>query len=134
MGFIKMKSVFDRTCALRRKPKSSFLTECLLISSRLHFNSFLFILRNNIYFQDLEFKVQAALGFVSQSANGLIFLAVSEQISQVNVVYHCDKDDQMALPSVDFLNPLPCAYLCRLFLVQHKLNTNLQSTYRQILG
>ena len=34
-------------------------------------------------------------------------LAVSEQISQVNVVYHCDKDDQMALPSVDFLNPLP---------------------------
>ena len=43
--------------------------------------------------------MQAALGFVSQSANGLIFLAVSEQISQVNVVYHCDKDDQMALPS-----------------------------------
>ena len=98
MGFIKMKSVFVRTCALRRKPKSPFLTKRLLVSSRLHFNSFLFILRNNIYFQDLEFKVQAALGFVSQSANGLIFLAVSEQISQVNVVYHCDKGDQMAPP------------------------------------
>ena len=42
--------------------------------------------------------MQAALGFVSQSANGLIFLAVSKQISQVNVVYHCDKDDQMAPP------------------------------------
>jgi len=78
---------------LRRKPKSPFLTKRLLVLSRLHFNSFLFILRNNIYFQDLEFKVQAALGFVSQSANGLIFLAVSEQISLLA------SSDQMALPS-----------------------------------
>ena len=46
------------------------------------------------------------------SALGFIILAARKWISQVNVVYHCGKDDQMALPSVDFLNPLPCAYLC----------------------
>ena len=34
--FIKMKSIFVRTCALLRKPKSPFLTECLLVSSRQH--------------------------------------------------------------------------------------------------
>ena len=62
--------------------------------------------------QDFKFSVQAAFGFVSQSAIALIMFAVSKRISQVNVVYHCGKDDQMALPSVDFPNPLPCAYLC----------------------
>ena len=36
--------------------------------------------------------MQAALGFVSQSANGLIFLAVSEQISLLA------SSDQMAPP------------------------------------
>ena len=46
------------------------------------------------------------------SALGFIILAARKWISQVNVVYHCGKDDQMALPSVDFPNPLPCAYLC----------------------
>ena len=46
-----------------------------------------------------EFTVQAALGFVSQSANGLISHTVSKRISQVNVVYHCGNSDQMALPS-----------------------------------
>ena len=30
-----------------------------------------------------------------------------KKIWQVNVVYHCGNSDQMALPSVDFLNPLP---------------------------
>ena len=35
-----------------------------------------------------------------------------KKIWQVNVVYHCGNSDQMALPSVDFLNPLPCSYLC----------------------
>ena len=59
-----------------------------------------------------ELTVQAALGFVSHSANSLIISNVSERISQVNIVYHCGKDDQMALPSVDFLNPLPCFHLC----------------------
>ena len=34
--FIKMKRRFDRTGALRRKPNSTFLTEHLLVSSRLH--------------------------------------------------------------------------------------------------
>ena len=41
--FIKMKSVFVLACALRRKPKSTFLTERLLVSSRLHFNSLVLI-------------------------------------------------------------------------------------------
>ena len=34
-GHIKLKREFDRTCALRRKPNSTFLTEHLLVSSRL---------------------------------------------------------------------------------------------------
>ena len=50
--------------------------------------------------------------YFNQSANVLIALTVSKGISQVNVVYHCGNSDQMALPSVDFLNPLPYAYLC----------------------
>ena len=75
-------------------------------------NSFLLISIEYIRLQDFELTVQAALGFVSHSANSLIISNVSERISQVNVVYHCGKDDQMALPSVDFLNPLPCFHLC----------------------
>ena len=59
-----------------------------------------------------ELLVQAALGFVSQSANDLIILTARKRISQVNIVYHCGNSDQMALPSVDFLNPLPCSNLC----------------------
>ena len=39
------------------------------------------------------------------SAISLIALTVNKRISQVNVVYHCGDSDQMALPSVDFLNP-----------------------------
>ena len=35
--------------------------EHLLVSSRLHFNSLLFILIGNVYLQGLEFSVQAAL-------------------------------------------------------------------------
>ena len=53
--------------------------------------------------------------YFNQSANVLIALTVSKGISQVNVVYHCGNSDQMALPSMDFLNPLPYAYLCWLF-------------------
>ena len=48
---------------------------------------------------DVKFFVQAALGLFNLSAIALITLAVNEKISQVNVVYHCGKDDQMALPS-----------------------------------
>ena len=66
----------------------------------------------HIHLQDFGFWVQAAFEFFSQSAISLIALTVSKRISQVNVVYHCGNSDQMALPSVDFLNPLPCAYLC----------------------
>ena len=46
--------------------------------------------------------------FFIQSAISWIVLAARKKISQVNVVYHCGNSDQMALPSVDFLNPLPC--------------------------
>ena len=35
-GRIKLICRYVRTCAYRRKPKSLFLTECLLVSSRLH--------------------------------------------------------------------------------------------------
>ena len=59
--------------------------------------------------------MQAALGFFTKSADGLISSAVSKRISQVNVVYHCGNSDQMALPSVDFLNPLPLCLFVLIF-------------------
>ena len=68
----------------------------------------------NIHLQDFELTVQAALGIFSQSAIRSIIYTVSKRISQVNIVYHCGKGDQMALPSVDFLNPLPCSHLSKL--------------------
>ena len=49
--------------------------------------------------QAFEPKVQAALEFFSQTANGFIIRTASKRISQVNVVYHCGNSDQMALPS-----------------------------------
>ena len=60
----------------------------------------------------ISIKVQAALWIFDLSAIALIILAARKRISQENVVYHCGKDDRMALPSVDFLNPLPCFHLC----------------------
>ena len=48
---------------------------------------------------DFKFTVQAALEIYNLSALGFIILAARKWISQVNVVYHCGKDDQMALPS-----------------------------------
>ena len=36
----------------------------------------------------IELLVQAALGFVSQSANDLIILTARKRVTQVNVVYH----------------------------------------------
>ena len=56
------------------------------------------MLIDDIYLQVFELKVQAALELFNLSANGLIFSAVSKRISQVNVVYHCGKDDKEALP------------------------------------
>ena len=51
--------------------------------------------------QNFEFSVQAALEFVSQSAISIIALTARKRISL------SADSDQMALPSVDFLNPLP---------------------------
>ena len=45
------------------------------------FNSFLSDWDESYILLDFEFSVQAALGFFSQSANGLIILIVSERIS-----------------------------------------------------
>ena len=56
--------------------------------------------------QDFEFTVQAALGIFNLSALVLQDFTARERISL------SADSDQMALPSVDFLNPLPCAYLC----------------------
>ena len=38
-----------------------------------------------------------------------------KKIWQVNVVYHCGNSYQMALPSVDFLNPLPLCLFVLIF-------------------
>ena len=35
-------------------------------------------------------------------------MSARKGILQVNIFYHCGNSAQMALPSVDFLNPLPC--------------------------
>ena len=43
------------------------------------------------------------------------FYKNEKKIWQVNVVYHCGNSDQMALPSVDFLNPLPLCLFVLIF-------------------
>ena len=57
------------------------------------------MLIDDICLQAFEFSVQAALGIFSLLANVLIIQAFRKRISQVNVVYHCGKDDQKAPPS-----------------------------------
>ena len=111
-GIYKMKGEFVRTCALRRKPNSPFLTERLLVSSRLHEN--VFSSNCDIIFicKTLSFRCRRLLGFFSQSANGIIIHTVSKRISQVNVVYHCGSSDQMAPP---FGNPPPLKRWTKLF-------------------
>lgn len=39
-------------------------------------------------------------------------MSACKGILQISIFYHCGNSDQKALPSVDFPNPLPCAYLC----------------------
>ena len=57
--------------------------------------------------QGFEFTMQAAFRTFIFVGYTLLALTARKRISQVNVVYHCGNSDQMALPSVDFLNPLP---------------------------
>ena len=111
-GRIKLNCRYVRTCASRRKPKSPFLSECLLVSSRLHEIVLDLFEMKLLLYLILNSKCRRLYDFFTQSANGLIIFDVSKKISQVNVVYHCGTDDQMALPSMDFLNPLPCSHLC----------------------
>ncbi|MFR7722767.1 MAG: hypothetical protein ACLU2K_04840, partial [Clostridia bacterium] len=59
-----------------------------------------------IHLQAFELTVQAALGIFNQSAIRSIIHTVSKRISL------SADSDQMALPSVDFLNLLPCSNLC----------------------
>ena len=56
------------------------------------FNSFLSDWDETYILLDFEFSVQAALGFISQSADGLIIFAVSKKISS------SAEDDKEALP------------------------------------
>ena len=101
-GQIKLNRELVRTCALRRKPNSTFLTEHLLVSSRLHEIVFGLFEINFLLCLTLNFRCRRLYDFFTQSANVLIILTACERISS------SAEDDQMALPSVDFLNPLPC--------------------------
>jgi hypothetical protein len=105
-----MKSVFVRTCALRRKAEMQFFQNSSQFQAACK-KKFFAYLRNNICLNVFELKVQADLWIFDLSAIALIILAARKRISQENVVCHCGKDDRMALPSVDFLNSLPCFHL-----------------------
>ena len=101
-GRIKLNCRYVRTCASRRKPKSPFLSECLLVSSRLHEIVLDLFEMKLLLYLILNSKCRRLYDFFTQSANVLIILTACERISS------SAEDDQMALPSVDFLNPLPC--------------------------
>ncbi len=60
-GQIKLSCRYVRTCALQRKPKSTFLTEHLLVSSRLHEIDFRLSEIKRTFCLLFELKVQAAL-------------------------------------------------------------------------
>ena len=90
---VQVKGKFVRTCALRRKPKSPFLTERLLVSSRLHeIVSDLFEIKRTFCLL-LNSKCRRLLGFFSLSALSLIALTVSKEISLLA------SSDRMAPPS-----------------------------------
>ena len=79
-GRIKSNCRYVRTCAYRRKPKSLFLTECLLVSSRLHeIVSDLFEIKRTFCLL-LNSKCRRLLGSFSLSALSLIALTVSKEI------------------------------------------------------
>ena len=92
-GQIKLNRELVRTCALRRKPNSTFLTEHLLVSSRLHEIVFGLFEINFLLCLTLNFRCRRLLGFFSLSALSLIALTVSKEIS----LLACS--DRMAPPS-----------------------------------
>ena len=108
-GRIKLNCRYVRTCASRRKPKSPFLSECLLVSSRLHEIVLDLFEMKLLLYLILNSKCRRLYDFFTQSANGLIIFAVSKKISP------SAEDDKEALPPVDLLNPLPCSHLCIFF-------------------
>ena len=108
-GRIKLNCRYVRTCASRRKPKSSFLSECLLVSSRLHEIVLDLFEMKLLLYLILNSKCRRLYDFFTQSANGLIIFDVSKKISP------SAEDDKEALPPVDLLNPLPCSHLCIFF-------------------
>ena len=91
-GHIKLIRWFVRTCALRRKPNSTFLTERLLVSSRLHNKVFDLFEMKCSFNLILNFRCRRLYDFFTQSANGLIIFAVSKKISS------SAEDDKEALP------------------------------------
>ena len=108
-GRIKLNCRYVRTCASRRKPKSPFLSECLLVSSRLHEIVLDLFEMKLLLYLILNSKCRRLYDFFTQSANGLIIFAVSKKISP------SAEDDNEALPPVDLLNHLPCSHLCIFF-------------------
>jgi hypothetical protein len=100
-----MKSVFVRTCALRRKAEMQFFQNSSQFQAACK-KKFFAYLRNNICLNVFELKVQAALWIYNLSALALIALTARKRISLLA------SSDRMALPSVDFLNPLPCFHMC----------------------
>ena len=86
-----------------------------MVSSRLHEIVLDLFEMKLLLYLILNSKCRRLYDFFTQSANGLIIFDVSKKISQVNVVYHCGKDDNEALPPVDLLNSLPCSHLCIFF-------------------
>ena len=92
-GRIKLNCRYVRTCASRRKPKSPFLSECLLVSSRLHEIVLDLFEMKLLLYLILNSKCRRLYDFFTQSANVLIILTACERISS------SAEDDQMALPS-----------------------------------
>ena len=80
-GRIKLNCRYVRTCAYRRKPKSLFLTEHLLVSSRLHeIVSDLFEIKRTFCLL-LNSKCRRLWGFGGQSANRLITLTACKDFA-----------------------------------------------------
>ena len=107
--FIKMKSVICPYLRLTAESRNAIFSKQLSVSSRLHNKFFQLISIEYILLQDFKFSVQAAFGFVSQSAIALIMFAVSKRISL------SADSDQMVPPSVDLLNFLPLYLKARTF-------------------
>ena len=92
-GLYKNKKCICPYLRLTAESRNAIFSKQLSVSSRLHNKFFQLISIEYILLQDFKFSVQAAFGFVSQSAIALIMFAVSKRISL------SADSDQMAPPS-----------------------------------